>query len=178
MSDQVPLNDPFGGWIHWDEIPTLGIEQVRLLRGGAADLYGSSAIGGVVDVVPVRTDTAGLSTSLRFGRDDNAEGGREGSGRDDNAEGVKGEGAGRGDSFLVKADVGGATENSVDEDALVAGAVRRMAVLGAYSGLRTGGYIPTAPAFRGTVDVPANVHQESGRLVLSSSPWKRSVRDF
>ena len=53
VSDQVPLNDPFGGWIHWDEIPVLGIEEVRLLRGGAADLYGSSAIGGVVDVVPV-----------------------------------------------------------------------------------------------------------------------------
>src|SRR5262249_7015338 len=21
LSDQVPLNDPFGGWIHWNEIP-------------------------------------------------------------------------------------------------------------------------------------------------------------
>ena len=53
VSDQVPLNDPFGGWIHWDEIPALAIDEVKLLRGGAADLYGSSAIGGVVDVVPV-----------------------------------------------------------------------------------------------------------------------------
>ena len=46
VSGQVPLNDAFGGWVHWDEIPSLGIEQVNLLRGGAADLYGSSAIGG------------------------------------------------------------------------------------------------------------------------------------
>ena len=53
VSDQVPLNDPFGGWIHWDEIPTLAIEDVQLVRGGAADLYGSSAIGGVVEVDPV-----------------------------------------------------------------------------------------------------------------------------
>ena len=53
VSDQVPLNDPFGGWVHWDEIPSLAIHQIQLLRGGAADLYGSSAIGGVVDVVPV-----------------------------------------------------------------------------------------------------------------------------
>ena len=53
MSDQVPLNDAFGGWVHWDEIPALGIDEVKLLRGGAADLYGSSAIGGVVEVVPV-----------------------------------------------------------------------------------------------------------------------------
>jgi outer membrane receptor protein involved in Fe transport len=52
VSDQVPLNDPFGGWIHWDEIPALAIQQVQLIRGGSADLYGSSAIGGVVDVIP------------------------------------------------------------------------------------------------------------------------------
>ncbi len=52
-SDEVPLNDPFGGWIHWDEIPSLAIQDVVLVRGGAADLYGSSAVGGVVEVDPV-----------------------------------------------------------------------------------------------------------------------------
>ena len=50
VSDQMPLNDPFGGWIHWDEIPTLAVENVQLERGGAADLYGSSAIGGVINI--------------------------------------------------------------------------------------------------------------------------------
>lgn len=53
LSDQVPLNDPYGGWIHWDEIPQLAVREVELMRGGASDLYGSSAIGGVIDVVPV-----------------------------------------------------------------------------------------------------------------------------
>jgi outer membrane receptor protein involved in Fe transport len=53
ISDDVPLNDPFGGWIHWNEIPTLAISQVQLLRGGASDLYGSSAIGGVINILPV-----------------------------------------------------------------------------------------------------------------------------
>ena len=52
-SDQVPLNDAFGDWIHWNEIPTLAIRQVELLRGGASDLYGSNAMGGVINVVPV-----------------------------------------------------------------------------------------------------------------------------
>ena len=158
VSDEVPLNDPFGGWIHWDEIPSLGIAEVKLLRGGAADLYGSRAIGGVVDVVPVRADTAGLSTSLRFGRDDRSD--AEGSG------------------LVVKADAGGATENSANEDLLVAGAMRRMAALLAYSGLTTGGYIPTAPAFRGTVDRPANVTEESGRVMFSTAAPVRGVRGF
>jgi outer membrane receptor protein involved in Fe transport len=53
VTDQVPLNDPFGGWVHWDEIPTLAIHGVDLVRGGSADLYGSSAIGGVIEVQPV-----------------------------------------------------------------------------------------------------------------------------
>ena len=174
VSDQVPLNDPFGGWIHWDEIPSLGIEAVRLLRGGSADLYGSSAIGGVVDVAPVMPEddfvvgAAGLSTAPSQER--------EGSGRDDNSEEGRRDGTGRDDKFLVKADAGGASENTANEDALVAGAMRRLAMLGAFSGLKTGGYVPTAPELRGTVDVPADVTAESGRLVLSTtSSWPQAL---
>ncbi len=54
LSDEDPLNDPYGGWIHWDEIPELAVQSVNIVRGGASDLYGSSAIGGVVDLIPVR----------------------------------------------------------------------------------------------------------------------------
>lgn len=52
--DDVPMNDPIGGWIHWEENPELAIDRIEVLRGGASDLYGSSAIGGVLNVVPVR----------------------------------------------------------------------------------------------------------------------------
>ena len=52
--DDVPLNDAFGGWIHWEEPPELSIHSVEVVRGGASDLYGSSAIGGVVNVIPQR----------------------------------------------------------------------------------------------------------------------------
>lgn len=48
--DDVPLNDPVGAWIHWLEQPQLAIENVEVMRGGGSDLYGSSAIGGVVNV--------------------------------------------------------------------------------------------------------------------------------
>jgi outer membrane receptor protein involved in Fe transport len=48
--DDVPLNDPVGGWIHWEEQPDLAVRSVEVVRGGASDLYGSSAIGGVVNV--------------------------------------------------------------------------------------------------------------------------------
>ena len=63
--DDVPLNDPVGGWIHWQEQPELAVKSVELVRGGASDLYGSSAIGGVVSVIPVRptSDQAALRSS-------------------------------------------------------------------------------------------------------------------
>ena len=58
--DDVPLNDAIGGWIHWEEQPELAVDRIEVLRGGASDLYGSSAIGGVVNVVAVRpTSTLG-----------------------------------------------------------------------------------------------------------------------
>lgn len=52
--DDVPLNDAIGGWIHWQEQPELAIQSVELVRGGASDLYGSSAIGGVMNFITAR----------------------------------------------------------------------------------------------------------------------------
>ncbi len=62
--DDVPLNDPIGGWIHWEEQPELATDRIEVLRGGASDLYGSSAIGGVLNFVPVRPSaTSGVLRS-------------------------------------------------------------------------------------------------------------------
>ena len=54
LQDGAPLNDPFGGWIHWSESPQQTIQSVTLVTGGGSDLYGSSALGGVIDITPVR----------------------------------------------------------------------------------------------------------------------------
>ena len=65
--DDVPLNDPFGGWIHWEELPSSAIHSVDVVRGGASDLYGSSAIGGVISITPVRPATTRLELSSSYG---------------------------------------------------------------------------------------------------------------
>jgi outer membrane receptor protein involved in Fe transport len=79
LSDLVPLNDGFGGWIHWNEQPPETIDAVTLASGGGSDLYGSSAVGGVIDIVPSRpgpvlasVDIAGASedTTNYSGRTD------------------------------------------------------------------------------------------------------------
>jgi outer membrane receptor protein involved in Fe transport len=67
LQDNVPMNDPFGGWIHWDEIPTDVVEAVNLATGGGSDLYGSSALGGVIDVVPAHATTGLFNLSALGG---------------------------------------------------------------------------------------------------------------
>jgi len=65
--DDVPLNDAVGGWIHWEEQPELAIDRIEVLRGGASDLYGSSAIGGVLNIVPGRPSTATAQLRSSYG---------------------------------------------------------------------------------------------------------------
>ena len=52
LLEGVPLNDPFGGWILWNRVPTVAIERVEVLRGGASSLYGSNALSGAINIIP------------------------------------------------------------------------------------------------------------------------------
>jgi outer membrane receptor protein involved in Fe transport len=58
LEESVPLNDPFGGWIHWDELAPEAVSAVTIATGGGSDLYGSSALGGVIDVAPARPEAS------------------------------------------------------------------------------------------------------------------------
>lgn len=51
LANGLPVNDPFGGWIYWDQLPSLAVEDVEVVRGGVSDLYGSSAIGGAINMI-------------------------------------------------------------------------------------------------------------------------------
>lgn len=64
LDDGIPLNDPFGGWIYWGRIPPVALARVEVLRGGASDLYGSAAMGGVIDCV--RRDRGLQGTDLQL----------------------------------------------------------------------------------------------------------------
>ncbi|SNT21038.1 Outer membrane receptor proteins, mostly Fe transport [Granulicella rosea] len=70
LSDSVPLNDPFGGWIHWNEMPPETVEAITLASGGGSDLYGSSALGGVIDVIPARPGPLLGDADLAAGSED------------------------------------------------------------------------------------------------------------
>src|SRR5687767_5717098 len=65
LDDGVPLNDPFGGWVYWGRVPMSSLDRAEVLRGGASDLYGSSAMGGVIQFIRRRSD--GLRADLSAG---------------------------------------------------------------------------------------------------------------
>ena len=51
LLDGVPVNDGFGGWIYWDELPLSSIDRVEIVEGGGSDLWGNEAEGGVINVI-------------------------------------------------------------------------------------------------------------------------------
>lgn len=125
LADGAPLNDGFGGWVHWNEIPPEAITGVSVAAGGGSDLYGSSALGGVIDVLTARP----VST------------------RADGA-------------------FSGASEDTTDGHGRVDLARGAWGGLAAGEGFRTAGYIPTAPGLIGSIDRPADVHFQNGRVAL------------
>lgn len=46
----IPLNDPYFGGANWQLVQTDGVERIEVARGPFSALYGSSALGGVVQV--------------------------------------------------------------------------------------------------------------------------------
>jgi outer membrane receptor protein involved in Fe transport len=63
LDDGIPLNDSFGSWVYWSRVSPLALERVEILRGGASELYGSGAIGGVVQFIRRRDDAVTAEVS-------------------------------------------------------------------------------------------------------------------
>lgn len=67
LADDLPLNDPFGGWVYWSRVPRDSVSEIEVLRGGASQLYGSSALGGVINIRTRRTEVDALSAEVSYG---------------------------------------------------------------------------------------------------------------
>ena len=50
LLDGVPINDPFFGYMQWSRVPLELVDQVEIVRGGAATLWGNYAMGGVINI--------------------------------------------------------------------------------------------------------------------------------
>ncbi|HZR37874.1 MAG TPA: TonB-dependent receptor [Nevskia sp.] len=63
LLDGVPLNDAFFGYVQWNQVPLDAIERIEVMRGGASSLWGTYAMGGVINIVtrPPQGNAASLS---------------------------------------------------------------------------------------------------------------------
>jgi len=67
LEDGIPLNDPFGSWVYWDRVPALSVTSVEVAQEGASSLYGSEALGGVVQFLTRPAEYGGLSLETSYG---------------------------------------------------------------------------------------------------------------
>ncbi len=67
LSDGLPLNDAFGGWVYWDRVARASIEQAEVVRGGSSDLYGSDALSGVINLVSREPKLAVATADIAYG---------------------------------------------------------------------------------------------------------------
>jgi len=67
LADGISLVDPFGGWVYWDRIPRTAISTVEVVRGGASNLYGSDALGGVVQLLMRQPEAPAFALETSYG---------------------------------------------------------------------------------------------------------------
>ena len=73
LADGIPLNDPFGGWVYWDRVPLESIASVEIAQEGSSSLYGSDALGGVVQILTKPATPAGISLETSYGNQNTPE---------------------------------------------------------------------------------------------------------
>ncbi len=82
ISDGIPLTDPFGGWVYWDRIPSTSVNAVEVVEGGVSDLYGGSALGGVINIIPRRPHDSSIEFDTFYGNEETPDASVTASGRE------------------------------------------------------------------------------------------------
>lgn len=67
MLDNVPFNDPFGGWVYWTRVPTDNIDRIEVVEGPSSSLYGNYGMGGVINIVSSRATKQTVEFKPQYG---------------------------------------------------------------------------------------------------------------
>jgi len=73
LADAIPLADPFGGWVYWNRVTKTAVESIEVMRGGESNLYGSSALGGVVQLITRSPQNPALDFEASYGNERSAD---------------------------------------------------------------------------------------------------------
>lgn len=67
LVDGVPMNDPLTGTVDLSTIPLDDVGRIEVVKSGAGALYGTAAIGGVINIITKRSTKPSLSASIENG---------------------------------------------------------------------------------------------------------------
>ena len=70
LLDDVPFNDPFGGWVYWTRVPMEAADRVEVVEGASSNLYGNYAMGGVINIITPRPQARNLDARIQAGSRD------------------------------------------------------------------------------------------------------------
>jgi len=70
LIDNVPFNDPFGGWVYWTRVPLENVDRIEVVEGPSSSVYGNYGMGGVINIVSGRPKRRTVEFKPQFGNRD------------------------------------------------------------------------------------------------------------
>jgi outer membrane receptor protein involved in Fe transport len=70
LIDDVPVNDPFGGWVYWSRLPLDTVDRIEVVEGPSSSVYGNYGMGGVINIVSSRARRQTIEAKPQFGNRD------------------------------------------------------------------------------------------------------------
>lgn len=64
LIDGVPMNSQFDGQVDWSQLATQDVERVEVVRGVGSGLYGSNAMGGIINII-TRQSKEGVHSTVK-----------------------------------------------------------------------------------------------------------------
>jgi iron complex outermembrane recepter protein len=69
LRDGIPINDAYGGAVEFNEVDIEDVQRIEVVRGPGSALYGSNAMGGVINIV-TKKPSQQMQTSAKIGYGD------------------------------------------------------------------------------------------------------------
>jgi outer membrane receptor protein involved in Fe transport len=67
LIDDVPFNDPFGGWVYWTRVPLMSVDRIEVVDGSSSSLYGNYAMGGVINIATSQSARRTIELKPQYG---------------------------------------------------------------------------------------------------------------
>jgi outer membrane cobalamin receptor len=67
LTDGVPENDPFGGWVFWTRVPLVSVDRIEVVNGPSSSLYGNYAMGGVINIMTAHPERRTIEVKPQYG---------------------------------------------------------------------------------------------------------------